>query len=320
MSFKKIELEGLHPANPLHQVIDDVNYNIDALVSALDGLNGGSGVVGPQGPKGDTGAQGPAGIQGPQGEKGDTGESGPAGQDGTNGINGADGKDGAQGPQGLKGDKGDTGDTGPAGVQGIQGPAGKDGNASGPYLVSTNAVGDEGGEIQLAKPPNGSLSGGITIDAYQNKLRIFEQGGTARGVSIDLSKAPAGVAGEVTWKVAGYVDAGQFITMDNLKFTVTTGGSRGLSCATVSGTSMLAISGSYALCGGSGGNATNWSAMPTYTTTPSGSWFGWSFPNAGDASTYNIQEVGTTTRRFYRVTLMIGPGYAGNFICIERLY
>lgn len=117
---------------------------------------------------------------------------------------------------------------------------------------------------------------------------------------------------------SGYVDAGQFVTLDNLKFTVTTSGNRGLCCATVSGTATLAISASYAMAGGASGNATAWSGNPTYTTTPSGSWFGWSFPNAGDASTYNIQDV--NTKNFYRVTLMIGPGYTKNFICIERLY
>ena len=56
----------------------------------------------------------------------------------------------------------------------------------------------------------------------------------------------------------------------------------------------------------------------TYNTTPSGSWFGWSFPNQGDGSTYLVND--TTNYRFYRVTLMIGPGYLKNFISIERLY
>ena len=223
---------------------------------------------------------------------------------------------GAPGPQGEKGIgvKGDPGEPGKNGIDGKDGTGG-----SGPYLISTNAVGDEGGEINLAKPPNGTLNGGVTIDAYQNKVRIFEQGGSARGVNIDLSKAPAGVAGELTWKVSGYVDAGQFVTLDNLKFTVTTGGARGLSCATVSGTSTLAISASYAMInGGYYGVATNWSTMPTYnSTTPSTSWFGWSFPNAGDGSTYLIQDV--NSKNFYRVTLMIGPGYTKNFISIERL-
>ena len=185
-------------------------------------------------------------------------------------------------------------------------------------MISTNAAGDEGGEIQLAKPPNGALSGGVTIDAYQNKLRIFEQGGTARGVSLDLSKAPAGVAGELTWKAAGYVDAGQFVTLDNLKFTVTTSGQRGLTVAAVSGTVNLMISGTFGYISGVGGAATTQAFTYTTTANMSGSWFGWSFPNQGDGSVYLVNDV--TNYRFYRVTLMIGPGYTKNFICIERLY
>ena len=48
-----------------------------------------------------------------------------------------------------------------------------------------------------------------------------------------------------------------------------------------------------------------------------GSLFGWSFANAGDGSTYLIND--TTNSKFYRVTLMIGMSYTNNFICIERL-
>ena len=63
-------------------------------------------------------------------------------------------------------------------------------------LISSNSIGDEGGEILLAKPQtNSTISGtGVTIDVFQNKLRIFEQGGTARGVYIDITAASAGVA------------------------------------------------------------------------------------------------------------------------------
>lgn len=63
-------------------------------------------------------------------------------------------------------------------------------------LISSNSSGDEGGEILLAKPQtNSTIAGtGVTIDVYQNKLRIFEQGGSARGVYIDLTAAAAGVA------------------------------------------------------------------------------------------------------------------------------
>ncbi len=66
------------------------------------------------------------------------------------------------------------------------------GIVSGSELVSTNASGDEGGEIKLTKPPNGTLDGGVTIDAYQNKIRFFEQGGSARGAYIDLSVCVGG--------------------------------------------------------------------------------------------------------------------------------
>ena len=61
-------------------------------------------------------------------------------------------------------------------------------------LSVTNSVGDEGGEILLAKPEsNTTLVGtGITIDAYQNKIRFFEQGGSARGAYIDLTECVGG--------------------------------------------------------------------------------------------------------------------------------
>ena len=63
------------------------------------------------------------------------------------------------------------------------------------YLTVSNSSGDEGGEILLAKAvTNTTLNGtGVTIDVYQNKLRFFEQGGSARGAYIDLTAASAGV-------------------------------------------------------------------------------------------------------------------------------
>jgi len=69
-------------------------------------------------------------------------------------------------------------------------------NLSSPYLIANNSSGDEGGEILLAKPQtNSTFSGtGVTIDVYQNRLRFFEQGGSARGAYIDLTAAGAGVA------------------------------------------------------------------------------------------------------------------------------
>jgi hypothetical protein len=114
---------------------------------------------------------------------------------------------------------------------------------------------------------------------------------------------------------SGYVNAGTFVTLDNIRATVTTTGNRGLSVASVTGTFQAHISGTFGYVSGVGGSATT--GPVTYNTTPSGSYFGWSFPNQGDGSTYLINDV--TNMRFYRVTLMIGPGYSNNFISIERL-
>ena len=63
-----------------------------------------------------------------------------------------------------------------------------------------NQGGDEGGEIFLDKPQtNTSLSAGITVDIYQNKLRIFETGGGIRGAFIDIANTTAnGVGSEIT--------------------------------------------------------------------------------------------------------------------------
>jgi hypothetical protein len=56
-------------------------------------------------------------------------------------------------------------------------------------------AGDEGGEIFLNKPvTNTSINTGVTIDVYQNKLRIFESGGSARGGYIDMTGLESGVA------------------------------------------------------------------------------------------------------------------------------
>jgi hypothetical protein len=59
--------------------------------------------------------------------------------------------------------------------------------------------GDEGGEIFLNKPvTNSSISTGVTIDIYQDRLRIFETGGSVRGAYIDLTTQSAGVATNIS--------------------------------------------------------------------------------------------------------------------------
>ena len=61
-------------------------------------------------------------------------------------------------------------------------------------IRSTASSGDEGGELFLAQPQtNNTLNGGVTIDLYQNRLRFFEQGGSARGFYLDITSGGTGV-------------------------------------------------------------------------------------------------------------------------------
>jgi hypothetical protein len=185
-----------------------------------------------------------------------------------------------------------------------------------PALVVGTSSGDEGGEIQLATAQtNQSLSGSVIVDVYRNQLRILESGGNVRGVNIDLSKAPSGASGELMWKKSDFVAAGTYISLDNLKVAVTTGGNRGLSIGAVSSNFEADVSGWYTVNGGSGGGTSN---NNIYTTTASGSAFGWNFPTHGDMVQMSIRD--KTNSRFYRVTMMIGAGYFSNFLSIERLY
>jgi hypothetical protein len=84
-----------------------------------------------------------------------------------------------------------------------------DANVAG-LLRVTASSGSEGGEIFLAAPANTTLSGGITIDAYENKLRFFEQGGSARGAYIDLTACAGGAGTNLLAGGAGVDTAAQF--------------------------------------------------------------------------------------------------------------
>lgn len=62
-------------------------------------------------------------------------------------------------------------------------------------LKSDYSSGDEGGEIFLNRSvTNTVLTGGLTIDVYQNKLRLFEQGGANRGYFVDISEGGSAVS------------------------------------------------------------------------------------------------------------------------------
>lgn len=242
------------------------------------------------------------------------------GSSGTSGTSGTSGSNGSSGTSGTSGSNGSSGTSGVVNYTGLitTGSISTTQNITGSLIVSgstrfESVGGDEGGEIEFGVPAtNTTLSTRVVTDIWQNRFRIFD--GNTNGVYIDLSKAPTGVNGELFWKSSGYVNAGTYVQLDNLKATVSTSGNRSLQIATISGSFSAYINGSYTVfAGGSSGVGTT----PTVTTTPALA-INWNFPSAGDVATYIIND--TTNSRVYRVFMMIGPSYNNNFISIERLH
>lgn len=104
---------------------------------------------------------------------------------------------------------------------------------AGQNLVSNYSSGDEGGEITLNKPiTNTNINTSVTIDVWQNKLRIFETGGSNRGAFIDLTAATAGVGSNLltggaqgTSLPSQTGNAGKYLTTDgsNLSWAAVAG-------------------------------------------------------------------------------------------------
>jgi hypothetical protein len=193
------------------------------------------------------------------------------------------------------------------------------GNISGTNLFSTNAAGDEGGEIQLTKPPNGTLSGGITIDAYVNKLRFFEQGGNARGAYIDLSQAADGVATLLNNRItSAFNTTSNEVTADSIKVGIN--GSAQPYIKMVTGSSTFTWTSTFVRYDGisqyvsSGGGGTG---IPI-TTSPQT--VGTAFTTAGDSGVVTFMN--QSNGQVHRVTYLAGPsnvGTGGGSVIVERL-
>ena len=326
-------------------------------VPGSQGPKGDKGDSGPQGPQGVTGPTGPKGDIGPQGLhglKGDTGAQGPKGDTGPKGDSG--GSTSFNIPQtGGSASYVNLGtwttvNEGTTLYMKIVAHCGyntefSQNQVTELYFKTSNGTsnkngfyGDGSASRNTALGSNGSAPSVIKV--IQNSLTSYTilgyfgtwSNGSHYTVSTDtasswthsgtLTPEPPGTAIYIIptvsdiKSISNYVDAGQFVTLDNIKATVTTSGNRGLSVAAVSGSFQAHISATFGYVNGVGGNATTSAA--TYNTNPSASLFNYNFPNAGDGSQYLVNDI--TNKCFYRITLMIGPGYSKNFISIERLY
>ena len=105
--------------------------------------------------------------------------------------------------------------------------------------------------------------------------------------------------------------------MDDIQARFTTSGGRSLEVRTT-GANFTAMASAHTTY--NNGSYTYYSDKSfTMTTTfgyPGGQ--AWGFTGDGDLAVYYIRD--TTNLRFWRMTLMVGPGYNNNFITIERLH
>ena len=317
------------------------------------GTDGSSGTSGASGSSGSSGTDGSSGTSGSSGSSGNTGASGSGGSSGSSGTSGANGTSGSSGSSGISGGTSNYvakfsaattlttssifdnatnvgigtsspnakldvyGDTIITGSLSVTGNITAIGNVTGQTLISTNASGNEGGEIQLAKSPNSILSGSsVIIDQYADRVRIFESGGSSRGAYIDLTLAASNVGTLLNNRSSGFVNAGVDVTLGNLKVRMSTSGNRSLQVSTVSGTYSVYGSGVYSY-NGVAGSTIDAASPRAISTTPTYIAPGYTFATAGATDTWMLMD--TSNAIAWRITLIVGGGYLNNMISIERL-
>ena len=179
-------------------------------------------------------------------------------------------------------------------------------------------IGSDGGEIQFAIPAtNTTLQSRVKVDVWQNRLRIFEGSANAKGVHIDLSKAPDGAAGELIWKASGIVNRGVDVTLGNLKARIAATGNASLQLSTVSGTYSVYGSGVHVFSSNLGSTTIDGGSPRTISTTSVYLNSGNTFATAGGTDTWNIMD--TSNFIAWRISCILGSGYNANIITIERL-
>lgn len=125
-------------------------------------------------------------------------------------------------------------------------------------------------------------------------------------------------SGNVVKKVSGFVNAGDYVTLDNLKVRVAPSGNRSIQVATVSGTYTVFGSNLFS-ANGVGGTTIFENNKLTITTTPVYLNAGLHFVWGGYTDTWTIMD--TNSFIAWRITCIIGNtnGAYANFISIERL-
>jgi len=191
---------------------------------------------------------------------------------------------------------------------------------SGSNLFVTYSSGDEGGQISLAQAANSTLDGNtITVDIYQNRFRIFEQGGNARGVYIDLLQSASSSTTLLNNRLtSAFNTTSNEVTMDSIKVGIN--GSAIPYVKTISGSVTFTWTSVFVKYDGisqyvsSGGGGTG------ITVSTSEQTVGTAFTTAGDSGVVTFMN--QSNGQVHRVTYLAGPsnvGTGGGSVIVERL-
>lgn len=200
------------------------------------------------------------------------------------------------------------------GVGSITGSTQEDGGDDGFLRLSA------GGGGNIVAQPSIDLSG-FSTQADMNNNIVMRTAGTERlrinnlgDVNITGKLNIGDPTGNVVTKVAGFVGRGTDITLGNLKVRFATSGNMSLQVSTVSGTYTTRGTDDF-ITNGSGSTT----LFIPISTTPVYIWpNGINFVGAGNSETCLLTD--TDTKITWRIIGIVGPGYADNFISIERLF
>lgn len=169
--------------------------------------------------------------------------------------------------------------------------------------------GSEGGQIELAKAPDGTTSGtSIVFDVYNNKLRFFEKNSPNKGYYLDLSTAADGVGTNL---------AGSSGSM-NASFTNATKQSNVSAAGTTLASVSLTTHGHPVLVIATGdvenNSAGGWTVLQLYRgSTAIGNVVHTEGSNASENSPFALQVIDTPAAGTYTYSLKLNNSAGGTF-------
>jgi hypothetical protein len=119
-------------------------------------------------------------------------------------------------------------------------------------------------------------------------------------------------------KIAKFVNDAVSVSFGDIQVQLAPSGSNRSLQIKTTGASISATVSAYATYNSNGSLFTYFSDVAqTINSTFAYIGISWGFVGNGDVAVYYVRD--STNSRFYRITLMVGPGYSNNMISIEKI-